>query len=89
MVFLTLAGCQTEGTLLTEHPANQSNKTAITQINRDIQTTSGLILLAEAELALGNADTALSLYIRASHHTNNVDVSERAAFLVRQPVADQ
>ena len=59
LVFLTLAGCQTEGTLLTEHPTNQSNKTAITQINRDIQTTSGLILLAEAELARGNADTCL------------------------------
>ena len=89
LVFLTLAGCQPEGTLLTEHSTNQSNKTAITQINRDIQTTSGLILLAEAELALGNADTALSLYIRASHNTNNVDVSERAAFLARQTGSDQ
>ena len=48
-----------------------------------------MILLAEAELALGNADAALILYLKASQRSINAEVSERAAFLARQVGSDQ
>jgi Flp pilus assembly protein TadD len=89
LVLLTLAGCQPADTLITEHPTFGSNETTVVQPNRDIQTPSGLILLAEAELARGNADAALTLYLKASQHSANIEVAERAAFLARQVGSDQ
>ena len=84
MVLLTLAGCQPAGTVMTKDPTSGSSETTVTQPHRDIQTPSGLILLAEAELARGNADAALILYLRASKQSTNIEVAERAAFLARQ-----
>ena len=46
-------------------------------------------MLAEAELARGDADAALSLYLRASRQSTNIEVAERAAFLARQAGSDQ
>ncbi|MDC3032953.1 tetratricopeptide repeat protein, partial [Litorivicinus sp.] len=63
--------------------------TAIVEPKRAIQTPAGLILLAEAELSLGNADAALTLYLKAAQQSMNSEVSERAAFLARQAGSDQ
>jgi Flp pilus assembly protein TadD len=46
-------------------------------------------MLAEAELARGNADAALSLYLKASRQSTNIEVAERTAFLARQAGSDQ
>ena len=89
LVCLTLAGCQPPGTLITEPLGSESTSTAGVEPKRAIQTPAGLILLAEAELALGNADAALTLYLRASRQSMNAEVSERAAFLARQIGSDQ
>ena len=89
MVCLTLAGCQPLGTLITEPPGSESTSAAVVEPKRAIQTPAGLILLAEAELARGNADAALTLYLKASKQSMNTEVSERATFLARQVGSDQ
>ena len=89
MVCLTLAGCQPPGTLITEAPDSESISTTVVEPKRAIQTPAGLILLAEAELALGNTDAALTLYLKASQQSMNTEVTERAAFLARQVGSDQ
>ena len=89
LVCLTLAGCQPLGALITETAGSESTSTAIGTTKRAIQTPAGLILLAEAELAFGNADAALTLYLKASQQSMNTEVSERAAFLARQVGSDQ
>jgi len=89
LVCLTLAGCQPPGTLINEAPDSESTSTAVVEPKRAIQTPAGLILLAEAELALGNADAAMILYLKASQQSMNTEVSERAAFLARQVGSDQ
>ena len=89
MVCLTLAACQPLGTSITEPPGSESMSTAVIEPKRAIQTPAGLILLAEAELSLGNADAALILYLKAAQQSTNTEVSERAAFLARQAGSDQ
>ena len=74
---------------MNEYPSTRSDHPTTVQPNRDIQTPSGLIMLAEAELARGNAGAALSLYLRASRQSTNIEVAERAAFLARQAGSDQ
>ncbi|MEK9670207.1 MAG: tetratricopeptide repeat protein, partial [Gammaproteobacteria bacterium] len=89
LVLLTLVGCQPAGKVITEYPPTRSDQKTVVQPNRGIQSPSGLIMLAEAELARGNADAALSLYLRASRQSTNIEVAERAAFLARQVGSDQ
>ena len=89
LVLLTLAGCQPAGTLISKDPTSDSNETIVERPQRDIQTPSGLILLAEAELTRGNAEAALTLYLKASQQSANIEVAERAAFLARQVGSDQ
>ncbi len=89
MVLLTFAGCQPAGTLISKDPTSNSNETIVERPHRDIQTPSGLILLAEAELTRGNTEAALTLYLKASQQSANIEVAERAAFLARQVGSDQ
>ncbi len=84
LVLVTLVACQPTKTV-------NSDLNTVTSISRTtpmgmpgIKTISGLIMFAEAKIASGDAETAVSLYLRAAMQSRNPQVAERAAFLARQ-----
>ena len=88
LVFLTISGCQPTGTLQRESAHHTTESAAESGRPREIQTSAGIILLAEAELTAGNTDHAIYLYLQAAAKSSNPEVSERAAFLARQADSD-
>ena len=84
LVLVTLVACQPPKTL----DSDLNTATFVSPATRwkapDIKTIPGLVILAEAKLASGDAKTAVSLYLKAAKNSRNPNVAERAVFLARQ-----
>ena len=88
MVVVTLGACQPTKTVNSDLDAfTFVSPTALEKIP-DIKTISGLVMLAEAKLASGDAKMAVSLYLEAAKQSQNPEVAERTAFLARQAGTD-
>lgn len=88
LVVVTLGACQPTKTVNSDLDAfTFVSPTTLGKIP-DIKTISGLVMLAEAKLASGDAKMAISLYLEAAKQSRNPEVAERTAFLARQAGTD-
>lgn len=84
LVLVTLVACQP--TKIVNSDLN--TVTLVRPTIPDIETIAGLVMLAEATLASGDAKTAVSQYLDAAKQSRNPQVAERATFLARQAGTD-
>ena len=88
LVLVTLVACQPTKIVNSDLNKVTSISPKIPTKIPDIRTISGLVMLAEAKIASGDAETAVSIYLRAAKQSQNPKVAERAAFLARQAGTD-
>ena len=84
LVLVTPVACQPTKTVKSDLNTVTSIKRTTPPEKPEFTTISGLIMFAEAKIAMGDAETAVSLYLRAAKQSRNPEVAERAAFLARQ-----
>ncbi len=83
LVCLVLNACQ-PSELLKEQSSHAGAAKPNSQGAQPGISVAGLVLLAEAQLAEGNAKQSLKNYVMAAMRSNNPEISERAIFLARQ-----
>ena len=70
LVLVTLVACQPVKTANSDlHTIKFASPTTLKKIP-DVETISGLVMLAEAKLASDDAKTAVSLYLEAANQIN-------------------
>ena len=88
LVLVTLGACQPTETVNSDLDTFTFVSPTTLEKKPDIKTISGLVMLAEAKLASGDAKMAVSLYLEAAKQSRNPEVAERTAFLARQAGTD-